>query len=204
MVWGRNEQCFWSQGNNIQDMRQVKDIVVRWHQRMKKGSQESQKEKTEPRRGCTCKGRAREVNLAVQEPNVDKWLAKFERSRDVPSIVFATVPVLDLAGFIGLRGNSLTPSKIDHFFSVPSLYGHSYWSESLVFGIQNMQLIMAHLWQSPIFDIIKSQQVVAQKPRFSANIGDNFKAACWILKISEFGDHQKMHRVKLHISYTKH
>jgi hypothetical protein len=33
----------------------------------------------------------------------------------------ATGPVLDLAGFIGLRGNGLTPSKIDDFSSEPSL-----------------------------------------------------------------------------------
>jgi len=36
-------------------------------------------------------------------------------------LVLATVPVLDPAGFIGLRGNGLTPSKIDDFFSEPSL-----------------------------------------------------------------------------------
>jgi len=37
-----------------------------------------------------------------------------------PSVVLATVPVLDLAGFIGPRGNGLTPSKIDDFLSAPS------------------------------------------------------------------------------------
>jgi len=36
-------------------------------------------------------------------------------------VVLATVPVLDPAGFIGLHGNSLTPSKIDNFLSEPSL-----------------------------------------------------------------------------------
>ena len=36
-------------------------------------------------------------------------------------VVFATVPVSDPAGFIGLRGNGLTPSKIDDFLSAPSL-----------------------------------------------------------------------------------
>jgi hypothetical protein len=36
-------------------------------------------------------------------------------------VVLATGPVLDPAGFIGLRGNGLTPSKIDDFLSVPSL-----------------------------------------------------------------------------------
>jgi hypothetical protein len=36
-------------------------------------------------------------------------------------LVLATVPVLDLAGNIGLRGNGLTPSKIDDFLSEPSL-----------------------------------------------------------------------------------
>jgi len=41
-------------------------------------------------------------------------------------LVLATVPVLDPAGFIGLCGNGLTPSKIDDFFSEPSLLGHKY------------------------------------------------------------------------------
>jgi len=36
-------------------------------------------------------------------------------------LVLATDPVLDPAGFIGLRGNGLTPSKIDDFLSEPSL-----------------------------------------------------------------------------------
>jgi len=35
--------------------------------------------------------------------------------------VLATGPVLDPAGFIGLRGNGLTPSKIDDFLSEPPL-----------------------------------------------------------------------------------
>jgi hypothetical protein len=41
-------------------------------------------------------------------------------------LVLATVPVLDPAVIIGLRGNGLTPSKIDDFLSEPSLYGHKY------------------------------------------------------------------------------
>jgi hypothetical protein len=36
-------------------------------------------------------------------------------------LVLAMVPVLDLAGIIGLRGNGLTPSKIDDFLSELSL-----------------------------------------------------------------------------------
>jgi hypothetical protein len=36
-------------------------------------------------------------------------------------VVLATGPVLDPPGFIGLRGNGLTPSKIDDFLSEPSL-----------------------------------------------------------------------------------
>ena len=36
-------------------------------------------------------------------------------------VVLATVPVFDPAGIIGLRGNGLTPSKIDDFLSEPSL-----------------------------------------------------------------------------------
>jgi len=39
----------------------------------------------------------------------------------LPVLVLATVPVLDPAGFIGLHGNGLTPSKIDDFLSEPSL-----------------------------------------------------------------------------------
>jgi hypothetical protein len=35
--------------------------------------------------------------------------------------VLTTVPALDLAGFIGLRGNGLTPSKINDFFRKLSL-----------------------------------------------------------------------------------
>jgi len=41
-------------------------------------------------------------------------------------LVLATVPVLDPAGFIGLRGNGLTPSKIDDFLSALSHYGYKY------------------------------------------------------------------------------
>jgi hypothetical protein len=44
------------------------------------------------------------------------------------------VPVVDPAGFIGLRGNGLTASKIDDFLSAPSHYGYKYSSESIVFG----------------------------------------------------------------------
>jgi hypothetical protein len=47
-------------------------------------------------------------------------------STDWDNIMLAMVPVLDPAGFIGLRGNGLTPSKIDDFLSKPSLYGHKY------------------------------------------------------------------------------
>jgi hypothetical protein len=43
-----------------------------------------------------------------------------------PKVVLATVPVLDPAGFIGLRGNGLTPSKIDDFLSATSYYGYKY------------------------------------------------------------------------------
>jgi len=41
-------------------------------------------------------------------PRNNKWKAFLE-------LVLAMVPVLDPAGFIGLRGNGLTPSKIDDF-----------------------------------------------------------------------------------------
>jgi len=58
-------------------------------------------------------------------------------------------------------------------------------------------------WLSPIFDIIKSAQVVAQKPRFWAKNDNNFNVACWVLQISKIGDRQKLHCLKLHIVYTK-
>jgi hypothetical protein len=41
-------------------------------------------------------------------------------------LLLATVPVLDPAGIIGLRGNGLTPSKIDDFLREPSLQSHKY------------------------------------------------------------------------------
>jgi len=50
------------------------------------------------------------------------------------TLVLVTVPVLDPAGFIGLRGNGLTPSKINDFLSAPLHYGFKNYSESLVFG----------------------------------------------------------------------
>jgi hypothetical protein len=43
------------------------------------------------------------------------------QAADNISLVLATVPVLDLAGIIGLCGNGLTPSKNDDFLSEPSL-----------------------------------------------------------------------------------
>jgi len=59
--------------------------------------------------------------------------------------VLATVPDLDPAGIIGLRGNGITTSKIDDFLSELSKHVHEYWSENLAFGISNMQLGMVHL-----------------------------------------------------------
>jgi len=47
-------------------------------------------------------------------------------TRQYWTVVLATVPVLDPAGFIDLRGNGLTPSKIDDFLSAPSHYGYKY------------------------------------------------------------------------------
>jgi len=41
-------------------------------------------------------------------------------------LVLTPVPVLDPAGFIGLHGNGLTPSKIDDFLCAPSHYGYKY------------------------------------------------------------------------------
>jgi hypothetical protein len=42
------------------------------------------------------------------------------------TVVLATGPVLDPAGFIGPRSDGLTPSKIDDFLSELSLSGHKY------------------------------------------------------------------------------
>jgi len=58
---------------------------------------------------------------------VELWTRKREMGdEDENDIVFATVPVLDPAGFIGLGGNGLTPSKIDDFSSAPLHYGYKY------------------------------------------------------------------------------
>jgi hypothetical protein len=40
------------------------------------------------------------------------------------NLVLATVPYLELAGFIGLCGNGLTTSKIDHMLSKLPHYVH--------------------------------------------------------------------------------
>jgi hypothetical protein len=50
-----------------------------------------------------------------------KSAATMYASMNLLSLGLATVAVLDLAGFIVLCGNSLTPSKIDDFSSIPSL-----------------------------------------------------------------------------------
>src|SRR5882757_9822566 len=55
-------------------------------------------------------------NLSSRSSPFLEWWAAFHSY-----IVLATGPVLDPAGFIGLRGNGLTPSKIDDFLSAPSL-----------------------------------------------------------------------------------
>jgi len=41
-------------------------------------------------------------------------------------LVLATVPVLDQAGFIGLRGNGHRSSTIDNLLRESSLQGHKY------------------------------------------------------------------------------
>jgi len=55
-------------------------------------------------------------NLLTTSPIQTGWKTSIELY-----LVLATVPVLDPAGIIGLRGNGLTPSKIDDFLSEPSL-----------------------------------------------------------------------------------
>jgi len=52
-----------------------------------------------------------------------------------------------------------------------------------------MQLRTVHLLAISDFDIFKSQQAVAQKLRFWAENGNNFKTACSVLKISKIRDH---------------
>jgi len=52
--------------------------------------------------------------------NLELWQS-YKAWRDDQVLVLATVPGLDPAGFIGLRGNRLTPSTIDDFLSEPSL-----------------------------------------------------------------------------------
>jgi len=56
----------------------------------------------------------------VAKGNLIKRMEEMGFEADLVRLVLATVPVLDPAGFIGLRGNGLTPSKIDDFLSEPS------------------------------------------------------------------------------------
>jgi len=120
------------------------------------------------------------------------------------SLALSMVPVLDPAGFIGLSGNGLTPLKIDDFGA-----NHDIKATNIDLRVQclvcNICCYARCIFsQSPIHDILKSQQVVAQKLHFRAKSDNNFQAACRVLKKSKIGDHQKMRRLKLHILYTKH
>jgi len=61
---------------------------------------------------------------AVKTAQIHSWwyeeIARIDpaqRNSDPPRVVLATVPYLEPAGFIGLRGNGLTTSKIDDFLS---------------------------------------------------------------------------------------
>ena len=70
MVSGSNEQRFRHHGEENQDLCQVKEVVERRHQKMKKDGREREKEKTELGGGCPGEGRAAEVDPAVQEKDV--------------------------------------------------------------------------------------------------------------------------------------
>jgi hypothetical protein len=56
----------------------------------------------------------------------DNYAQSVVAEEDVAWLVLGTIPVLDPAGFIGLRGNGLNPSKIDDFLSTPLHYGYKY------------------------------------------------------------------------------
>jgi len=53
------------------------------------------------------------------------------------------------------------------------------------------------------FDMFETHQVVALLHCFQTKNDCIFNAACWVLKISNIGDHQKMRHAKLNISHTK-
>jgi len=65
-------------------------------------------------------------------------------------VVLVTVPVLDLAGFIGLRGNSLSPSKIDDLLSELSNQVHEYWSDNFSFSY-----IQYAAWHGASFGVLR-------------------------------------------------
>jgi hypothetical protein len=73
----------------------------------------------------TCKAMAAGAFLTCTNFETGSKLPEFSgivvTARANQYLVLATVPVLDPAGFIGLRGNGLTPSKIDDFLSESSL-----------------------------------------------------------------------------------
>jgi len=93
-------------------------------------------------------------------------------------VVLAMVPVLDPAGFVGLRGNGITPSK--------SMILHANHHIKATNIDQRVQCLVCKIcssawrifWLSPIFDNFKSEQAAAQNPRFWAENGNNFRAAC--------------------------
>jgi hypothetical protein len=65
-----------------------------------------------------CKNQAK---AKLQTTQTKVFVAKPGGEVCYTNLVLATVSVLDPAGIIGLRGNGLTPSKIDDFLSEPSL-----------------------------------------------------------------------------------
>jgi hypothetical protein len=59
-------------------------------------------------------------------------------------------------------------------------------------------------WQSPMFDIFKSQGAALKLVSFLAAKRGFWAIACQNLKISKIGDYQVIRRAELHIVDTKH
>jgi hypothetical protein len=70
MVSGSNEQLSQCHSKEDQDLRQIKEVVERRHQREKKMSRKREKE-TEPGGGRQGESKAPEVDSAIQGQNVE-------------------------------------------------------------------------------------------------------------------------------------
>jgi len=71
MVSRSNEQHSQLHSKEDQDLRQIKEVVERRHQRKEKSGRKGEKEKAEFGGGFQGEGRAPEVDSAVQEANVE-------------------------------------------------------------------------------------------------------------------------------------